>query len=101
MVDAFSKFDGVRASGRLLITINDAPIGLSLVDLYEKMRRRYGVGKSVVNSSRQVCKELGLIIIFEAQKFGAPRNVLVHHVTPKGIEVAEKLKEIEYILTNA
>jgi len=89
------KLDEPKCSIRLLLQLLKKD-GVNLTVLRETLKKRYGVGRAAIDSSRFSLIELGLI----EEKLGTvgPNPAILTYLTPKGRAVAEKLKEIEELL---
>ena len=97
-MSSIGELDESNASLRLLIALRQIDKPLILSDLYEEMRKRFGVGRRTVDTAITACIILGLVKR-EKQRTGMnPMPSLIHVLTPKGKLTAEKLAELEKVL---
>ena len=94
-MSSIGELDESNASLRLLITLNQIDKPIILSDLYEEMRKRYQVGRRTVDTAITTCIRLGLVKR-EKQRTGMnPMPSLIHILTPKGKQIAQKLVELD------
>ena len=93
------ELDKPGAALRLLLLASSRPAGIIIKPLYAFMKE-WEVGRWAVDSSRRSLFEAGLIVVNNF-RVGPRRNVKIMSCTPRGLEVAGKIREIEIIMERA
>jgi hypothetical protein len=95
---AIAELDESNASLRLLITLHQIDKPIMLSDLYQEMKKRYGIGRRTVDTAITTCLRLGLIKREEKRIGKNPMPSLFHELDGKGKMIAKKVHELEEIL---
>jgi len=92
------ELDETRCALRLLLCLNDVGRSMIQSELHDEMRKRYHLGRKVVDSSLAVCIKHKLVKR-ETRRVGSnPMPSLFHTLTPQGKKVASILKELDSAL---
>lgn len=90
--------DETKCALRLLICLSQIEECPIQIQLHNEMRKRFGLGRKVVDSSLEVCIKLKLVKR-ETRRVGSnPMPSLFHSLTPQGKKIASILMELESAL---
>lgn len=94
---AFGKLDEATATLRLLYILKKEEKGLGVMEIYQAMKNEFNVGRGATDTARKICEQLDLVETKDVD-IGAPRPALIHTLTQKGQQLAEKVIEFKNIL---
>lgn len=92
------ELDETRCGMRLILCLNDVGRSMIQTEIHDEMRKRYRLGRKVVDSALQVAIKHKLVKR-ETRRMGSnPMPSLFHTLTPQGKKIASIIKECESAL---
>ena len=91
--------DETESALRLLLILYKAKKPIATMELYDKAKTMYNIGKYSIKTAENLCIKLGLVKI-ESMKVGRnPKPSVFHSLTDKGKKVAKIIYELEKALS--